>query len=324
MSIRRWKGRGGFTLIELLVVIAIIAVLIGLLVPAVQKVREAANRMSCSNNLKQLVLASHGYHDAYGSLPPARLDHRGGITWAVQLLPYLEQDNLFKQWDVTRLYYDQGPTVAAGDAIRATPVKTYFCPSRRTPPQLSVSGDTPDTLFAGARSHYAGSVADYAACYGNNQDLETNGQPGSGGNGAFSVAQLPWVYVRRVVAGGPPGILGPQRSQTRFSNITDGLSNTLFFGEKHVPFGRFGQAGQGDGSVYNGDLVGNALRGAGTERPLALTPTEGNRTQFGSYHPGVVQFALGDGSVRAIPVNISPAVLDLLAMRADGRVIPNF
>jgi hypothetical protein len=311
-------------LIELLVVIAIIAILIGLLVPAVQQVREAAARAQCANNLKQMALACHNYHDTYKSLPPSRLDHRGGITWAVQLLPFLEQGNYFKQWDITRLYYDQGPTVAAGDAIRATPVPTYFCPSRRPPGQLSISGDTPDTAFKGSRSHYAGAVGDYAVCIGNDLTPETSGVTGSGGNGAFSVAQIPWKYVRPVVAGGPPGILGPQVSQTRFSNIKDGLSNTLFFGEKHVRLGRFGEGGQGDGSIYNGDSVSFACRAAGTLVPLALTPTEAHRTQFGSYHPGVCQFAMGDGSVRAIPVSISPAILDLLAMRSDGRPIPEF
>jgi prepilin-type processing-associated H-X9-DG protein len=257
-------------------------------------------------------------------LPPGRLDHRGGVTWAVLLLPFIEQDSFYKQWDITRLYYDQGPNVAAGDAIRATPVTIYFCPSRRGPGPLSVSGDTPDTPFAGARSHYPGSVGDYAACIGNDLDPETNGLAGSGGNGAFSVAQIPWVYVRPVVAGGPPGILGPQKSQTRFSNIDDGLSNTLFFGDKHVRVGREGDGGQGDGSIYNGDLVAYALRAAGTLVPLALTPTEANRTQFGSLHPGVCQFAFGDGSVRAIPLTISPAILDLLAMRSDGKPIPAF
>ncbi len=325
MSARKWKGRGGFTLIELLVVIAIIAVLIGLLLPAVRKVREAASRTQCANNLKQIALACHGYHDVNNALPPSRLDHRGGITWAVHLLPYIEQDNFFKQWDVSRLYYDQGLNVAAGDAIRATPVKTYFCPSRRAPGQLSRSGDRPDTPFAGSRSLYSGSVGDYAACIGNDTAPETSGIAGQGGNGSFSVALIPWVYIRPVRAGGPPGILGAQRSMTSFSNITDGLTNTLFIGEKHLRLGQDGNGGsEGDGSIYNGDILQFASRAAGTRNPLALSPTERFRTQFGSHHPGVCQFSFGDGSVRAIPVTISPSVLDILAQRNDGRVLPNF
>jgi hypothetical protein len=285
--------------------------------------------MSCSNNLKQSPLACQGYHDAHNVLPPGRLDHRGAITWAVQILPYLEQDNFFKQWDITRLYYDQGANVTAGDAIRRTPVKTYRCPSRSRPGgAISINGDTPDTPFSGARSppdYYTGAVGDYAACIGNDTTPESSGIAGEGGNGAFSVALIPWIYVRPVVSGGPPGILGPQKSMTRFANITDGLSNTLFFGEKHVRLGRFGDGNsEGDGSVYNGDILAFACRPAGRNNPLALGPAERFRTQFGSYHPSVCQFAFGDGSVRAIAVNISPTILDVLAIRDDGTPIPNF
>src|SRR5262249_23637612 len=152
-------------------------------------------------------------------------------------------------------------------------VPTYFCPSRRSPGVLSISGDTPDTPFVGSRSHYPGSVGDYAACIGNDLDPESSGIAGQGGNGAFSVALIPWNYVRRPVAGGPPAILGPQRSMTRFSNITDGLSNTLFFGEKHVRLGQFGNGNsEGDGSIYNGDILSFASRAAGTRNPLAVGP----------------------------------------------------
>jgi len=327
MSARAW--RGGFTLVELLVVIAIIGVLVALLLPAVQAARESARRTSCGNNLKQTSLSSHGYHDTYLVLPPNRLDHRGAVTWAVHLLPYLEQDNFYKQWDITRLYYDQGPNVAAGDVIRRTPVKTYLCPSRSRPgAKISVTGDTPDTPFAGALAppqFYTGAVSDYAACIGNDVTPESSGISGEGGNGAFSVALIPWRYVRPVVAGGPPGILGNQTSMTRFGNITDGLSNTLFFGEKHVRLGQFGNGNsEGDGSVYNGDILSFAARAAGTANPLAFGPTDRFRTQFGSYHPGVCQFALGDGSVRPIAVSISPTILHALAQRDDGTVIPNF
>jgi prepilin-type N-terminal cleavage/methylation domain-containing protein len=149
----------GFTLIELLVVIAVIAVLMGLLLPAVQKAREAASRISCANNLHQLGLAFHLYHDARGKLPPSRLSP-STATWAVLILPYIEEDNLYRQWDLSRIYYDQYPVA------RQKAVKIYFCHSRRTSntaPLESIFGDTPSwgdgsTLYPGALCDYAVAV----------------------------------------------------------------------------------------------------------------------------------------------------------------------
>lgn len=157
----RWaRRRAGFTLIEMLVVIAIISMMMGLLLPAVQKAREAANRMSCSNNLKQLTLALHHYHVTFEQLPPFAVTE-AGATWAVLLLPYIEQDNLYRQWDLSRRYYDQNDTARLGTS------KIFFCPTRRTPltaPQ-SVSGDQPN-LGTTYGPNVPGALGDYAASLG--------------------------------------------------------------------------------------------------------------------------------------------------------------
>ena len=148
--------RPGFTLIELLVVIAIISILIGLMLPAVQRVREAANRLSCTNNLKQIGLAMHHHHLSFDQLPPSRVNS-DGATWAVVILPEMEQDNLYRQWNMNRPYWHQNETA------RTTPVKNYFCPSRRTSisaPVKSLSGDLGGNLTSA--THYPGALGDYA------------------------------------------------------------------------------------------------------------------------------------------------------------------
>lgn len=144
--------RKGFALPEVLVVLAIVALLAGLLLPAVQRVREAASRVSCANNLKQIGLALHQYEQINGSFPANRW--ACGATWAVLILPYLEQDNLHQQWDFDRPYFDQP------EEIRGTNVASYFCPSRResfSAPRVSVSGDENQ-----AGIHFPGGLGDYA------------------------------------------------------------------------------------------------------------------------------------------------------------------
>jgi prepilin-type N-terminal cleavage/methylation domain-containing protein len=163
--------RRGFTLIELLTVIAVISVLIGLMLPAVQKVREAANRISCANNLKQIGLAMHMHHNDFDRLPASRLVLEEvvqfpyqkldkGATWAVVILPYMEQQNLHRTWNLAQNYYNQT------DATRRGVVRSYFCPSRRTT-GISVADDVPliysdDTPAAMRGIHFPGGLGDYA------------------------------------------------------------------------------------------------------------------------------------------------------------------
>jgi prepilin-type N-terminal cleavage/methylation domain-containing protein len=323
----RTRRPAAFTLIELLVVIGIVAMLIGLLLPAVQKVREAAARTTCANHLKQIGLAVHNFHDGHQCLPPSRLDRTGGVAWTVLILPYIEQDSFGRRWDPKRWYYDQGTTVAEGDALRATPVTIYFCPTRRTrttEPTVSISGDLPDTAFPGSRSHYAGALGDYACSVGNDMGADYNSD-GTGGNGAIVLAQLPHLYEVSTL----PPRLAPWKSQTNFSVITDGLTNTLLVGEKYLKPGTFGvnvpadlNANFGDGSIYNGDHPWVISRVAGVSSPLAQTTGDAFVSQFGSWHPGVCQFVMADGSVRALPVTISPTVLGYLSQRNDGHATP--
>jgi len=296
------RRRGGFTLIELLVVIAILSLLMALLLPAVQKVRDAASRASCNNNLHQIGLAFSMYHDIYGRLPPNRLSDLHA-TWAVLILPYLEQGNLYAKWSLPQVYYDQS------DVARLTPVTTYFCPSRRSAqsaPGHSISGDQNDDIGPTLGPFVPGALGDYATCTGtdNCDGCDCDGQAF---NGAFRAAMNQY---------------GQSLGYISFSDITDGLSNTLFAGDKHVHIQNFGR-GVLDCSLYNGDYWMCSSRSVGPNYPLAQKPTD-NIIGFGGYHTGICQFLFGDGSVRPIANNADPKILALLANISDGQPIPDY
>ncbi len=297
------RQRSGFTLIELLVVIAIIAVLIGLLLPAVQKVREAANRMSCQNNLKQLGLACHNFHDTNGFLPPSRVANNY-LTWAALVLPFIEQDNLFKQFNLNLPYAQQSPAALGNN------VKTFFCPTHPHPGgKLSV--DVPP-----------GGLADYAACAGNGNENGVNA------TGVF-------VLATNTVSG---GVLRNWRGTVTLGTIPDGTSNTFLIGERIVRFTTFNGGGRGtaeDRSVFANN-ANNYRRYAGLSSnnelhilqlyspdPIWNQQVINNRS-FGSRHPGVCQFVFCDGSVRALQNSTTAAVLSRLAKRNDGEVVGDF
>ncbi|MFM7114660.1 MAG: DUF1559 domain-containing protein [Planctomycetota bacterium] len=301
---QRISPRRGFTLIELLVVIAIIAVLIGLLVPAVQKVREAANRMQCSNNLKQIGLSMHGFHDARGAFPNSRLDAR--YTWMIEILPYIEQDSLYKQWNMTSGGFNNQSQVA-----RETPVKTYYCPSRRAPGTTVVT-DTMDNTTTPAN----GVPADYAACTG---DPAT----GAGNDYWWPVGTTPGCNgVFRLANDWSTTPSGPNKPGPRMADITDGTSNTALVGEKHVEQKGINTVNAGDGPAYNGDK-GYSFRAMGSNRLLARTITDTSNSKFGSWHTDIVQFVLADGSVRGLRTSISGTTLGYLANMQDGMPLGN-
>ena len=292
----------GFTLIELLVVIAIIAILIGLLLPAVQRVREAASRVKCQNNLKQMGIACHAYHDTVGRFPYVRSG--GGQkrhNWTLLLCPYIEQDNVHRtfqspitgvsQTDGFNNFTSTDPTIVAA---RSSAISVFLCPSRRATGQLTAID--PGNLTV------TGTPGDYAASSGDTGTAPTTG--------VFKFANGTLAQLRE---------LAP-----RMADITDGTSNTVMIGEKHLR-----PAGQTPGAVYdpNADIVvfsagiqNSFHRRGGASWPIAQNPLTTINSQFGSWHPGVCQFVLADGSTRAIKNSLPGTTLGFLTNIADGQV----
>ena len=319
---RKMSARSGFTLIELLVVIAIIAILIGLLLPAVQKVREAAARMQCSNNMKQIGLAAHNYHGTYEKFPPGAIispnatninpgyvsspPYAGPYTGSlVFLLPFIEQDNVYKQ--IPQGYLQLGTTTGAwayntppfdfagGNAtgylkLADARIKSYLCPSDNMDTAVPTGGvidaywTEPGQIWIDYVYYAKGSGAEmgmtnYIGCAGY-----------LGNYGKYK-----GIYYNN--------------SQTKFTDVIDGTSNTIAFGET--------LAGTNTG---NRDFVLSWF-GAGcmpTAWGLSGTP---DWYQFSSKHTNIVQFAFGDGSVRSITVSANYSQFVYASGMADGKVI---
>jgi prepilin-type N-terminal cleavage/methylation domain-containing protein len=292
------RARVAFTLIELLVVIAIIAVLIGLLLPSLQKVREAASLLSCKNNLKQIGLAMQNYHGAQGSFPVGyydptpwpELDNGPGWGWGAFLLPYLEQNNLYQQ---NRFDLDVGDPANA--AIRATFLKIFSCPS-------DPSGRTTFDITDGGANSWTLAQGNYVACNGNDGVDDFTTPPHTG------------AFVRAVKG-------------YRVADISDGLSNTFFVGDRTSklsfctwvggPTGALNPFFQDPGNF--GAEVTLLMCHAGVTGPN--TPGVFDADSTSSPHMIGVPFAFGDGSVHFINNSIYIAVWMALATRSGGEAV---
>lgn len=309
MRIHAARLRVAFSLVELVIALGTIAVLLGLMLPTIQRIREAANRTRCTSNLRQIGLAIANYHDSFGYLPPSReAQGKVGTSWSWLILPQLGEDNLYRKWAYLKPWeqHSPGERQAAIEAF-ATPVSIYFCPSRLGPMIGSASGEDhfPWVSYGVKQVAYG----NYAACGGKSGDDVLFPEVGLPipPNGAFQSVLHPAYYS---VFGIPKKI--------RYSEITDGLSQTLLVGEwLHLE------------SAYNGantmpSISGNNVAVAGANPIYApLRPRLGSRipNRFGSKHPGICQFVFCDGRVQQVNVNTDPVILGLLAQRNDGIAV---
>ena len=326
MSRMSWRKQRGFTLVELLVVIAIIGILVGLLLPAVQAAREAARRMSCGNNVKQMALALHNYESTFRRLPPAMFGHRDnghtldddGFGWQVAILPFIEQDSLYQlinpngqpgvlgEQPIRDVFYPGVPSPHPGGNTR---VSTYRCPSSAlpdiVPATFTIPGDTISRAMRPATILAVGyATTDYKA---------------AGGScfGDFGMMHA----------------LKENNATLKFADVTDGLSNTLAFGESSYVtdtgstnfrdwptwIGAFGDGG--DETVRINGRTNSPINCQCNPTRMILAI---NDDCAFSYHTGGAMFGFGDGSVQFLSQNLDMATYCNLHDRRDGNPIGNW
>jgi prepilin-type N-terminal cleavage/methylation domain-containing protein/prepilin-type processing-associated H-X9-DG protein len=308
-------GRPAFTLIELLVVIAIIAILVGLLLPAVQKVREAAARMQCSNNLKQIGLALHTYHDIKKRLPPGgevALNSSGNVIaqeqmwgWGAHILPQLEQGNLHAQLEVSRKTLKTKLAEGALPLLQ-THLSVFICPSDQGDSTLMDSPELAAGGVPGRRFNGNDGVLNKKARIGKSNYV------GCAGNGATNSTTAGVLFLA---------------SKIRITDIKDGTSNTFMVGERDYRCSQGAWAGNrnpaGGGAVSSHYTMGRV--GDGADFPLNLVENTNVDPSciegFSSSHMGGANFLFCDGSVHFIQDEIDGPTYSALGKRSDGLVI---
>ena len=328
---RRRSGSYAFTLVELLVVMVIIAILIGMLLPAIQASRASARRVECVNRLKQIGLAVHLFLDANGVYPPARIEpkpgdpkeyHCGGKepSWLVRILPYVEQGNFYQQWDLYRSFGEHD------ESTRSVVVTSYLCPSRRNASAAIVDSRQYDLVSlpcgcSGSRFQAGGALGDYAANHGD----ASSGSIGSVNDFYFGGQDTGVIISSRPRCLGEGGFTAPPIDwidRLSHRSVRDGTSQTFLAGELHVPQDRLGQYPE-NAPIYDGDNLFGFARVGGPGNPIALgaNDTVTSFLSFGSWHPGGCNFVLCDGSTRTVTVTFDTVVLGRLSHRADGQVV---
>jgi len=324
-------GRSGFTLIELLVVIAIIAILIGLLLPAVQKVREAAARMSCQNNMKQLALACHTYADANNGLPSALIAPANSNTpnnssgygpgWVILILPYIEQSNLYNQYSTSINNWVSGANYNDNNwrGMGSTTIKTLLCPSDPNT-ALPYTGSNAGTWARGDYAANQGPTGN-AALDGGSTNITVNGVSMSG-RGPF------WITTKL-----------PHRCMT-IQGIQDGSSNTILLGEVtagavatdprgvwglgHIGSSSLGQYALGDDVLINATNSGaDDVQGCSDQPPWlgCCSGCNSNQQTLRSRHTSGANVALGDGTVRFVTNSLSQTTYFQAGSANDGMVL---
>jgi prepilin-type N-terminal cleavage/methylation domain-containing protein len=328
------KKRLGFTLIELLVVIAIIAILIALLLPAVQQAREAARRTQCKNNLKQIGLATHNYHDVFNQFPQNYEATRNGdangrgrtsVSWITASLPYFDQANLYQQIDFDDVGTRNALDNAAAQAARVQILTQLLCPSNPQQQLGNFSGNYDGGGWHGngrdvsaARTDYVGNMGFVHTGWKDCADLTIAGAPWVDPGHAFNANadQLPRV-----------GGIFWWRGTAGIRHIIDGTSNTVAVFESHhwntsktFP-GEQAKHGAWFLPINSIDSMSKFINGA----PEDFGPTNGGEdgrcSTFSSTHTGGAQSLLADGSVRFVSENVSQVIHRAVATRAGGEVI---